>query len=370
MSKNKIVISGINIFEGGPLTIFHDTLMDFSNRNNFNIVALVHDKTLFDNFKNTSIIFLEFKLSRKSYIFRFFFEYVYFYFLSLHLKPLYWISLHDISPNVIAKYKIVYLHNATAFAKNNFNYLFLQPKIFFFSLFYKYLYKINLKTNTYIIVQQCWFKKIITNNFHIDTKKILVAYPILGSNFSKKIFQSNNFIFIYPSLPRVFKNYELICESAVRLIRNDYHNFKLIITIDGSENRYSKNIYKKYKKYNNIHFVGILNKTQLNDLYNQANVLLFPSKIESWGLPLSEFMFFKKPIFCSDLPYANETLQNYKYCSFFNPNSINELYVLMKDAIDNKFNFKITPQNYKDEKIYYSWSLLFNEIFKNNYDEV
>ena len=41
MSKNKIVISGINIFEGGPLTIFHDTLMDFSNRNNFYLITSV-----------------------------------------------------------------------------------------------------------------------------------------------------------------------------------------------------------------------------------------------------------------------------------------------------------------------------------------
>ena len=287
------------------------------------------------------------------------------------MKPNLWISLHDISPNVISKNKIVYLHNATAFAETNFQYLILQPKIFFFTLFYKFLYKFNLKKNTYIIVQQSWFRNKIVNYYKINSDKILISYPVFKFNFNIIEQQnSTDTIFFYPSLPRVFKNHELLCEAAVNLIKEGFQNFKLILTIDGTENKYSKSIFNKYSKYSNIIFLGFQNRSQLNDLYNKANIMIFPSKIESWGLPLSEFMLFKKPIFCSDLPYAKETLRNYKMVSFFNPNSINQIFILMKNAIDNKFTFDNSFQNYNDENIFNNWDSLFNKVLNFENDKV
>jgi hypothetical protein len=368
MLKNKVVISGINIFEGGPLTIFKDVLNEVSNRENFEIIALVHNKLLFEEINNSNIKYIEFKFSRKSYFLRLFYEYIYFYFFSLKLKPYLWISLHDISPNIVSKYKIVYLHNATAFSKVDFKYIFLQPKIFFFTLFYKYFYKINLNSNNFIIVQQCWFKNIIIKKFNINSRKILISYPIFNFNFEiEESNQSNHLTFFYPSLPRVFKNHEILCKSVIKLLENNYHNFKIIFTIDGTENLYSRFIYNKYSKISNLDFKGIQNKHELNALYNKSHILLFPSKIESWGLPLSEFKMFDKPIFCSELPYARETLNGYSKVSFFNPDSIIEIYNLMKNAIENKYSFDDSNNYLNHNIIYANWEELFNEIF--NYCE-
>jgi hypothetical protein len=49
--NNIIIISGVNLFEGGPLSLFKDCL-DYVNtsnlQNDYKFVALVHKKELFD----------------------------------------------------------------------------------------------------------------------------------------------------------------------------------------------------------------------------------------------------------------------------------------------------------------------------------
>jgi len=52
----KIVISGINLSEGGPLTIYKECLGYVQKRllENYEIVALVHDKELFSEFSQYS----------------------------------------------------------------------------------------------------------------------------------------------------------------------------------------------------------------------------------------------------------------------------------------------------------------------------
>ena len=50
--------------------------------------------------------------------------------------------------------------------------------------------------------------------------------------------------------------------------------------------------------------------------YNKIDCLIFPSKLETWGLPISEFMAFDKPMLIADLPYAHETAAGAKYVAF------------------------------------------------------
>lgn len=73
-----IVISGINIFEGGPLSIFKDCLTYISNSDistDFIVIALVHKSVLFNQTDFSNIKFEEFPKSRTSYFYRLYYEY-------------------------------------------------------------------------------------------------------------------------------------------------------------------------------------------------------------------------------------------------------------------------------------------------------
>ena len=102
-NKNKLlIVSAINIIEGGTLNILKDTISSASKflNDDWNILVLVNNKKLIDESRPD---FLEFPKSKKSWFFRLYYEYIYFYFFSKKLKPDLWLSLHDISPNVSAK---------------------------------------------------------------------------------------------------------------------------------------------------------------------------------------------------------------------------------------------------------------------------
>lgn len=63
-------------------------------------------------------------------------------------------------------------------------------------------------------------------------------------------------------------------------------------------------------------FDGIIPHNDLLRLYKAVDALVFPSTIETFGLPLIEAASMGKPIIASDLDYAREVLGQYKGVSF------------------------------------------------------
>lgn len=338
--KKTIVISAINLRDGGTLSILNDCLSylqkDLSH--SYNIVALVHKKEI--TVEANNITFIEFPNSINSYAYRLYYEYVYFKKLSKQLKPYLWLSLHDMTPNVYSEVQAVYCHNPTPFYKVNIKEATLDIKFAMFSLLYKYLYKVNIKKNDYVIVQQEWLAKKFKNIYKINN--LIVSNPdiILEYHLDANIINSK-LQFIYPSFPRVFKNFEVICD-AVELLnhRGNTEKFEVILTIDGTENAYSRTIYNKYKHLENIKFIGLQSRHQIFQLYSQSDCLLFPSKLETWGLPITEFKAFEKPIIVADLPYSHETVGNYDKVVFFDPNSASQLADYMDDFLSNQLTFE------------------------------
>ena len=205
-----IVISAINICDGGPLTILKDTIIAFDNSANTNdkLHFLVSNPQVHSDISTKNIIFHYFPKSKKSWLARLFFEYIYFYFLSKKIRPDAWLSLHDTTPNVAAKKRYVYCHNASIFFDFPIKDIRLDPKQFLFSTFYKYLYRININKNHRVITQQTWFAEEFSRIYKLDN--LLVSPPDTQSQSTKSaIFpstkNSKKKSCFYPAFPRSFK---------------------------------------------------------------------------------------------------------------------------------------------------------------------
>jgi glycosyltransferase involved in cell wall biosynthesis len=370
MHKQKtIVISAINLFEGGPLSILKDCIKSFEKSEKFldyKLVALVHKKELFNINEFKNITFEEFPKSRKSYIFRFYYEYFMFRNIAKKYNPIFWLSLHDMTPNIGKIPQAVYCHNASPFNSINFSDLLIQPKQFFFSLFYKYLYKINIKKNKYVIVQQLWIKEKFESMYNLNNEQIIIAKPqniIIPQQYIVKKEENEKITFFYPTFPRPFKNIEVICEAMKILNTKGGLNYNVTITLDGSENKYAKKIVNKYKNIANINFIGLITREKVYNLYNNVDCLIFSSKLETWGLPLSEFKQFDKPILVADLSYAKETIGKYEKVCFFNPNKAEELAALMENQILKKeIEYNLTKEIDYPKTTVNQWEELFERL--------
>lgn len=342
MNKKTIVLSGINLIEGGPLTIYEDCLRCVEKYflENYEIVALVHNRELFSEF-DSKIKFIEFMDSKKSYLKRFYYEYFYFKRLSKKLKPYLWFSLHDMTPNVVTDKRAVYCHNPIIFYDVKRKDMINEFKMFMFSRFYKYIYKINIKKNNFVVVQQDWIRKRFKKIFKI--KNVVVAHPNVVIDDSNNNCKNTKIVknsFLYPSFPRIFKNFEVICKAVEILENKNIENFKVYLTIDGSENIYSKEIVEKYGRLKCIKFIGLQTRENLMKYYSKIETVIFPSKLETWGLPISEAKAFGKNIILADLEYAHETLGTYEKVMFFGPDNAEKLAEKIEMLINDDENMK------------------------------
>ncbi|WP_022932594.1 glycosyltransferase [Treponema bryantii] len=363
---NTIVISAINLVEGGTLSILKKCVQELSLNNfteKYKIKVLVHSMDLLPKYSN--IEYIAYPLSKKSWIFRIMYEYFYFYFISLKLKPCIWISLQDMTPFVITKKQYVYMHNPSPFFQKKKEGMQLSLKFQLFVLFYKYIYKINVHRNTAVIVQQYWFREKISKLCRVSKSKIIVAYP----EFEKKEIFSENELrknqFFYNAFPREFKNFEVICEAA-EILSNKLpdNNWNIYLTIDGTENSYSQKVVQKFRYNSHLHFIGLISREKCEEYYQTSEVLIFPSLLETWGLPISEFKLYNKKMILSDLPYAREAANGAEKVIFFDPRDSKQLAAIMESVIrnDNSKHFTAIPKLECDEPFCSSWKELFKKI--------
>jgi len=234
----------------------------------------------------------------------------------------------------------------------------------FFNVFYKYLYQINTKKNDFIVVQQNWIRKEFRKKFNA-VSEIIVANPEISPSTIATTSYANEDKkrFFYPTFPRVFKNIECACEAA-KILNKKNDNFELCITISGQENPYSKKVVDHYRSVKNINFIGPLKRAQVFDLLSSSVALIFPSKLETWGLPLSEAKMFNISILASNLPYAHETVGAYSKVSFFNPEDAIQLAGLMESILDKTLQFDGNSLNKIDAPYARNWKEIFNLLLK------
>jgi glycosyltransferase involved in cell wall biosynthesis len=363
LKKNTIVISGINVTNSGILSIMTDCLtelVDYSKDKNLRIIALVNSKSLFSI---PTIEYIEFPKSKKSWFYRMYYEYFYFKKLSENLDANIWFSIQDLSPKVKANKKFVYCHNPSPFYKPNLHDWIYGFRISFFAWFYKYAYRFNIQSNTAVFVQQNWIKKQFEDWFKISNVK--VSYPETRTINSIKTVELNKEknIFFYPCFPRMFKNIGFICDAILLLPKELRDTISVYFTINGTENSYSKKITSTYKNHSEFKFIGALDRTTVAGYYNQMGALLFPSKLETWGLPLTETKEFNKPIFVSNLPYAHETVGVYDKVCFFDLNDPKDLANKIQLFVENKIVFSPTTKNDVNKPDFVGWKPLFDFIF-------
>ena len=152
-----LVISAVNFTEGGPLTVLHDAVHAARETlPGWRIVVMAHDASLITT---AGVEVRAFPATKTSWLQRLKLEWHGFMRESRALQPDVWLSLHDITPRVVARHQAVYCHNPAAFHRIGWREAFLEPKFLLFNLFYGRLYGMFIHRNRQVIVQQQWLRR-------------------------------------------------------------------------------------------------------------------------------------------------------------------------------------------------------------------
>ncbi|MDD6254189.1 MAG: glycosyltransferase family 1 protein [Bacteroidales bacterium] len=362
-----IVVSAVNIRKGGTLTVLRECLKALSHiakgNDAYHIVALVHNRGLCE-YENVE--YLEFPLTVKSWFRRLWCEYVTMRKVSESIgKVDLWLSLHDTTPNVHADRQAVYCQTSFPFLRPKLQDLWFDYKIVLFSLFTRFAYRINVHSNDYLIVQAEWLRTSLSKLLGVPQDKFIVFPPrkVAGTRRDAALPEVCR-KFIYAASADCHKNFETLFR-AVELIEQDRPDldFELNVTVSGSENRYSKWLYNHWSHLKSVHFIGQLPREELFREYSSSDCLVFPSRIETWGLPISEFGELNKPMILADLPYSAEAAAGCDYVTFFQYDDPIALKDVMIKLITGNYEC-LGPVKTKeiDGNLVDSWEALFSVL--------
>ena len=248
--------------------------------------------------------------------------------------------------------QVVYLHQSLQFSPVKFSLLNKEQRGYAIrQKFVCNIYKRHLKHADHIIVQTEWFKKASAKWIPFDEEKISVVSPEvkIEERFLKKEYNLSYPLFFYPAGDGMHKNHELIIDACKILKEQGISDYKVIFTLDRKTALYSERIARIIEEENlPIEYTGIIPKEEVFDYYSKS-IMLFPSYLETFGLPVLEAKNMKAIVFASDMPFCHEILDGYENAYFYKIDDKEKLASYMKGVILGELKY-VPPQEKPVEK--------------------
>lgn len=235
------------------------------------------------------------------------------------------ISLQNVGVLALRKIPhVIYFHNAIPLYSTRWSFLRQNERPL---LFYKYAYPFLLRffkaSYHRFVVQTDPIKRLLSDRLGIPLSKISVITPSVRVPNSGKVNSfSGDFHFFYPATPFPYKNHKILLQALEIIGKRDNKLLnKIRIHFTFEETDY-KSLVKYAKTKNilrNVAFDGYLPKDKVFLYYNSCSALLFPSVLETVGLPLLEAASLGRPIIVADSEYSRFVMKEYRGARFVDP---------------------------------------------------
>lgn len=323
-SNSTIMIYDLHASETGALAVLIDLYQEILNYKDKSIkwffVVSTPQLESADN-----ILVYNYPEAKKSWFHRLFFDKIYSRKIVNKINPDKVVSLQNNGLDFFKGEEIIYLHFAHVTTDYKYKLFRDELKLWVYQHILKFVIYRSLKRSDKIIVQTESMKNDLSNKSKIKKEKI---YVIKNNTKYVDVMQYNrgkDNTYFYPATSFRYKNHMTILKALKYISEKGYNNYNFIFTLKKDENALTRKMYK-YVKKNNLHveFRGQLPRNEVMNLYSKTT-LVFPSSVESYGLPLIEAKSSNSPIFAVDLEYAHEVLEDYNNVLYFKENDYKKL---------------------------------------------
>lgn len=328
-----ILVLDVAAETGGAITILN-TFIEKFRHNPSNTYYVCVSQANIESLGNTTI--LKFPWVKKSWFHRLWFDYV----LAVHLINYYKIdeifSLQNNLLNIKSIPQDLYLHQPLPFMEKRYS-LLEDYKIWIYqNLVSVFIYKAVRKARK-VTVQTHWMKQAAIQRCKVDAAKIEVIPPELYLA-AAGVYQPTGDIcrFFYPANHFSYKNHMVIFKAVEMLVKAGITKLCIKFTLEiDTLPKNCRELYKRYKKY--FILSGSMKYEDVLKEYCQS-ILIFPSYIETYGLPLLEAKTSNSPILASDCSFCHEILDGYDNVCFFPPSQPEILAGFMEVSMKSWFS--------------------------------
>lgn len=337
MNKQKvktIMVYDIAAEKAGTLAVLSDFYADVEKRSDYDIKWLfIVSKPIFN--ENANVMVMRYPWVKRSWFHRLFFD----IFCAPRIAHKYNVnlifSMQDICVRVKNIPQILYVHKPLPFVDVKFSFL-KESKYWVHQNVIGTLIFKSVKKADAVVVQSQWMKEAMIERIGIYVKnKIYIIHPVMPKGVIHEFKATNESYktFFYPASASIYKDHNVIIEACKIISAADINNYKVVLTLSGTENKAINNLYETVKdKKLPVVFVGTKPREWVMEMYSQS-VLLFPSYIETFGMPLLEAKLSGCPIIAANTKFAHEILETYAGVFYFDAKNAMDLAANMKNKI-------------------------------------
>ncbi|QUO20841.1 glycosyltransferase [Clostridiaceae bacterium Marseille-Q4143] len=301
---------------GGAATVLQSFYEEFKKdtENEYIFVLSVYELPETENIK-----VLNFPEVKKSMLHRLYFDHFVAHKLVKKYKADRVLSLQNIELPHTNVPQTVYEHNALPFSEYKFKpWEAFRP--WYSQQILGRMMKKSIRRAEKVLVQTNWMKEEIIRQCGIPADRVEVKFPPV------KMLKTHPWkmdetcpTFFYPAGPPAYKNHRTFLKACELLKEQGMEDYRVIWTVTGEENEGMKKLKAEAEeKQLPIEFIGPVPRTQLFEQY-ASSVLVFPSYIETIGLPLLEARSVGAPILSADCLYARDGVGDYERAEFYPP---------------------------------------------------
>lgn len=322
----KVLVFDVAASTRGALTILNSFYEQAHREKDINWVFVLSARHI-EEAKNVTV--RDYAWVKKSRLHRMFFDYFVAHNIVAQEKADVVLSLQNINIPFTKAKQVTYVHQSIPFSDISFSFKENRLEWFYQNIVGKFIYK-SIKRSSLVAVQTKWMKEAIMQKTGISGSKVIVVPPDVndGEAGSYVDNEESRKRFFYPSAYATYKNHKIIIDAVEDLIRQGIGNFEVIFTVDEKELPIADGL------KGIVHCIGTIPFHDVKEYYKHSTVL-FPSLLETYGLPLAEAANIGSRIIAADRPYAREVLEEYSNCVFFDPADAKELAALMLNNINN-----------------------------------
>jgi glycosyltransferase involved in cell wall biosynthesis len=310
-----ILVIDVAAEHSGALTVLNQFIDEFeADQENQYTVVLGKIKR-----KNTqNIRYINVEWVKKSWFHRFYFDQIYVRKLVRETKPEKVLSLQNGSVKAGHIPQDVFFHNALPICDIHFS--FSQSKtLWLYQQVIGRIWKHGLKKAAHVIVQAEWIRQALGKKWHIDPEHIIVKRPVTSISQTDSNGQRKDALrLFYPANGEIYKNHERLF-LALKAIWDKGGEIRpsLVLTLTEENLPQSYRAILESGRYP-VSLSGLLSRNEMTEMYRQST-LIFPSYLETVGLPLMEARAMGSDILAADCEYAHEAIGEYGQVQYFPP---------------------------------------------------
>ncbi len=218
-------------------------------------------------------------------------------------------------------WQVIYYHQPLPFYPQRWNPLKgAERRMFMYKHIYPWFVKNSiLKDRVDFVAQIPFIKDGIVRQFGIDEQRVHVLFPdterVEKEYLRNYAFEGGTINFMYPATGVTYKNHKLLVD-ALSLLREKNKDIceriRIHLTLNQQDNPELVQYIGSAGLERQFVLLGSVPHEQLLCMLNSSHGLLFPSTIETLGLPLLEAAKLGKSIVASDLTYAHQVVGDYE----------------------------------------------------------